>query len=150
MTPSTVCFGAKDSTYGGFKIPSSGSIINFKLTYLSGSVNCYAPNPGYKSNWGCKYPSISTHPMGTHITDSNRNHVLPKDEYLNGGPGCGYYKFPWATPDSPELIFDDFAVPMSVISDQEFQLWFGEDLVNCGESDNGLKKTCAEVYGLYV
>ena len=150
MTPSAVCFGAKDDAYGSFKIPASGSIINFKLTYLNGSVSCYARDPVYKSNWGCKifkYSTILTHPMGTHITDSNRNRLLPNDKYLGGG--CGFYNLPWATPDSPELVFDNFSIPLDVTTGQEFQVWFAEDLNNCGDEDNS-GTTCAEVYGLYV
>ncbi len=150
MTPSTVCLGAKGDTYGSFRIPASGDVITFKLTYLSGSVSCAS---NHHSNWGCKYPTL-THTMGTHITDSNRNRLLPKNEYLKGGShDCGYYNLPWATPDSPELIFDHFSPPLSVTTDQEFQVWFTEDLYGylyCYESDNGLEKTCAEVYGLYV
>ena len=147
MTPSAVCFGAKDDAYGSFKIPASGSIITFKLMYRSGSVNCQAQSSGYKSNWGCKYPGYSTHPMGTHITYSNKNRLLPKDKYLVGG--CGFYNLPWATPDSPELLFDNFSIPLVVTTGQEFQVWFGEDLNNCADEDNG-GTTCTEVYGLYV
>lgn len=146
MTPSTVCFGAKGSSYGSFKIPVPGSVITFKLTYLSGSVNCYAPNSDFRSNWGCKHPGL-THTLGTHITDSDRNRLLPNDKYLS--ELCGYYNLPWATPDSPELIFDNFSAPLHVTTEQEFQVWFNEDLNNCGEEDNE-GKTCAEVYGWYV
>ena len=149
MTPSEVCFGAKDDAYGSFKIPASGSIITFKLIYRSGSVSCQAKMSGYKSNWGCKYQGYSTHPMGTHITDSNKNRLLSKDKYLVGD--YGFYNLPWATPDSPELLFDNFSNPLVVTTGQEFQVWFSEDLFDyCGETDNGLEKTCAVVYGLYV
>ena len=149
MKPSEVCFGARDKTYGLFKIPAAGSIITFKLTYLKGRVSCSAPY--LYSKWGCDHPSVSTHPMGTHITYSNGTRLLPKNEYLKGGSDCLrlYYSLPWATPDSQELVFDNFSSPLPVTTDQEFQVWFIEDLYNC-DSDNGQEKTCAEVHGLYV
>ena len=153
MTPSTVCFGAKDNSYGSFKIPVPGSIITFKLTYLNGSLNCDIEFPSIKSNWGCKHSFLTTrlHTMGTHITDSNGERLLPKNEYLLGKFGCLeiYYRLPWAKPDSPELLFDNFSVPLAVSTGQEFQVWFSEDLNDCEEGDNG-GKTCAEVNGLYV
>ena len=36
MTPFTVCFGARDDSYGVFRTPKVGNIITFKLTYKSG------------------------------------------------------------------------------------------------------------------
>ena len=92
--------------------------------------------------------------MGTHITDSSKTRLLPKTEYLKGGTDCLglYYHLPWATIDSSELVFDNLSSPLPVTANQEFQVWFAEDLFNCGEGeqDNGLKKTCASVYGLFV
>ena len=145
MTPSTVCFGSRGDAYGVFKIPTSGSVITFKLIYLSGSVSCSSPD--YNSKWGCTWPGM-THRIGTHITDSNKNRLLPKNEYLDNG--CGYYNLPWATQDSQELVLDNFSSPLFVTIDQEFQVWFIEDLHDCGYWDNGWEQTCAEVYGLYV
>ncbi|KAL9961271.1 hypothetical protein ACROYT_G030180 [Oculina patagonica] len=155
MTPSAVCFGAKDDSYGSFKIPRSGCVITFKLTYLNGSVSCLDhANPRYKikSKWGCEHSAVSNHPMGTHITDSSRNRLLPKNEYLKGGSDCLkiYYSLPWARPNSPELLFDNFTTPLAVSTGQEFQIWFSEDFNQCGDTDNGEEKTCAEVRGLYV
>ncbi|KAL9961279.1 hypothetical protein ACROYT_G030188 [Oculina patagonica] len=149
MTPSTVCFGAKKDFYGSFRIPTSGNIITFKLTHLSGSVSCNHKLPEFESNWGCKYSKLTSYTMGTLITDSDRNHLLPSEEYLSEEPGCGYYSLPWATPDSPVLVFDNFSTPLPVATNQEFQVWYNEDLYNCGEENND-GKTCAEVHGLYV
>ena len=36
MTPFTVCFGARDDSYGVFRTPKVGNINPFKLTYKSG------------------------------------------------------------------------------------------------------------------
>ena len=149
MTPCAVCFGAGGNNFGIFKIPVSGSITTFKLTYLNGSVSCA---PDLNSNWGCYHSAVSTHRMGTHITYSNGTRLLPKNEYLKGGSSCQklYYSLPWATPDSQELIFDNFSVPLAVTANQELLVWFTEDLNNCGAGDNGPEKTCAEVHGLYA
>ena len=38
MTPSTVCFGAKDDSYGIVRTAISGNITTFKLTYQHGHV----------------------------------------------------------------------------------------------------------------
>ena len=153
MTPSAVCFGAKDDSYGSFKIPFPGKIITFKLIYLNGIMSCREDTPSYNSKWGCKVPDLNNHPMGTHITDSSKQRILPKSQHFKRGSGCladTYYNLPWATPDSPELIFDNFTSPLPVTENQEFQVWFGEDLNNCYEDNNGPEKTCADVYGLYV
>ena len=39
---------------------------------------------------------------------------------------------------------------MTVEANQEFQIWYSEDLFKWGYGDNGYEKTCIAVYGLYV
>ena len=143
MSPPSVCFGAKDDSYGPFTTPISGNVITFKLIYLSGDVQCA---DGYQSHWGCCHPKVPQgFNMGTHITDSQKNRLLPK---LNWRP-CLYYKLPGLNPNSPVLLFDNFSIPRPVSAGDQFQIWFGEDLDNCFYSDNG-GQTCAEVYGLFI
>ena len=48
-TPSTVCFGARDDSYGFFWTSKAGNIITFKLTHKSGYVTCHSSNPSYSS-----------------------------------------------------------------------------------------------------
>ena len=90
--------------------------------------------------------------MGTYITSSNETRVLPKTEYLKGDAGClqSFYHLPWATIDSSELVFDNLSSPLAVTANEEFQVWFGEDLFNCWDHNNGVEKTCASVHGLYA
>ena len=148
MTPSSVCFGATSDSPGTFTTPSSGEVITFKLIHLNGQVSCA---PGYNTNWGCTWPNLPAN-MGTHITDSNKNRLLPKDEVLFGGGDCNnnlYYSLPGHTPDSPELLFDNFTIPLHVAAEQQFQIWFAEDLNGCTEFDNG-GQTCVKVLGLFV
>ena len=57
MTPYTVCFGARDDSYGFFRTAKAGNIITFKLTYKSGYVTCHS----------------DSNQMATLTTDKNRN-----------------------------------------------------------------------------
>ena len=42
MMPSTVCFEARDDSYGFSRTSKAGNIITFKLTYKSGYVTCHS------------------------------------------------------------------------------------------------------------
>ena len=83
MTPSTVCFGARDDLYGFFRTAKAGNIITFKLTYKSGYVTCHSSNPSYQSKWGCLWDRLIPNQMATFITDKNRNILLPKSDFLS-------------------------------------------------------------------
>ncbi|KAJ7323490.1 hypothetical protein OS493_031416 [Desmophyllum pertusum] len=72
---------------------------------------------------------------------NGKNRLLPKDEVLFGGGDCNnnlYYSLPGHTPDSPELLFDNFTIPLHVAAEQQFQIWFAEDL-------NGVRSLTMEV-----
>ena len=144
FTPFTVCFGARDDSYGVFRTPKVGNIITFKLTYKSGYVTCHPSNPG------CLWNRLIPNQMATLITDKNRNLLLPKSNFLSDYRDCKFYSLPWATTESPQLLFDNFSTPLTVETNQEFQIWYSEDLFKWGYGDNGYEKTCVAVYGLYV
>ena len=152
MTPSPVCFGAIGDSFGAFTTPTSGDVITFKLIYQSGYVDCAH---GHRSHWGCTHPWVpAEYQMGTYITDSQTNRLLPKEEFLAdpSSSNClvrASYKLPGLNPDSPELLFDNFTVPLHVLAGEQFQIWFAEDLTGCWEGDNA-GQTCAQVYGLFV
>ena len=38
--------------------------------------------------------------------------------------------------NSTELTFNKLPSPLPVLIDQEFQIWYGQDLVDCSESNN--------------
>ena len=150
MTPSTVCFGARDDSYGFFRTAKAGNIITFKLAYKSGYVTCHSSNPSYQSKWGCLWNRLIPNQMATLITDKNRNLLLPKSDFLSDYWDCKFYSLPWATTESPQLLFDNFSTPLAVETNQEFQIWYSEDLFKWGYGDNGYEKTCIAVYGLYL
>ena len=71
MMPSTVCFGARDDSYGFSRTSKAGNIITFKLTCKSGYVTCHSSNPSYQSKWGCLQNRLIPNQMATLITDKN-------------------------------------------------------------------------------
>ena len=91
----------------------------------------------------------------TVITHPNKTALLLAD-YLrykddSGKPRGKYYSYQIAGigVNSPELVFNKLPTPLSVSSSQEFQIWYGQDLVNRSE-DNNAGQTCADVYAWYA
>lgn len=157
MTPSPVCFGATGNSFGSFTNPSRGRVITFKLIHRNGYLQCA---PLHRSHWGCYHPLVPQgFNMGTHITDSQKNRLLPKVEFLanastDNNVDClhqVYYSLPGLNANSSELLFDNFSVPRPVSARDQSQIWFGEDFGGCpiALSDNA-GETCAKVYGLFV
>ena len=104
MTPSTVCFGARDDSYGLFRTAKAGNIITFKLRYKSGYVTCYSLDSSYQSKWGSLWNRLIPNQMATLITDKNRNLLLPKSDFLSDSWDCKFYNLPWATTESSQLL----------------------------------------------
>ena len=76
MTPSTVCFGARDDSYGFFRTAKAGNIITFKLTHKSGYVTCHSSNPSYQSKWGCLWNHLIPNQMAVMAIMGTRKRVL--------------------------------------------------------------------------
>ena len=140
-----VCFGARGDSYGAFNIRESGVIYTFKLVHLSGSIRCNTVHP--PSYWGCDNPWFGVTRLQTVITFKNRSALLLADYREKG---CHYsYKIEGVGVNETELRFNNLPTPMSVSAGDEFQIWYTQDLKDCGEGNNsGL--TCADVYAWYA
>ena len=115
-----------------------------KLIHRSGSVLCnnyYIP-----SFWGCTHPNYGEDLM-TIITDANKKAILPPAEDLKGET-VHHYTLPGYHHNSTELVFRNLVNPLSVSSNQEMQIWYGQDWMDRGEEDNS-GKTCVDVYAWY-
>ncbi|KAL9974364.1 hypothetical protein ACROYT_G011388 [Oculina patagonica] len=145
-----VCFGARDDSNGIFAIKESGLIHTFKLVHRSGSFICNSNFPA--SYWGCEKSSYEDQRLLSVITYPNKTALLIAN-YTKNENNCKsrYYSYSIAGigVNSAELVFNKLATPLSVSVGQEFQIWYGEDLINCSESDNS-GQTCADVYASYV
>jgi len=147
-----VCFGARDNKCGAFNITKSGLLKTMKLVHKSGSLIC---NPNYQvSYWGCTNKvNYGKNGLLTIITNAKKEAVLPPagDLKTKGGRDNKphFYYLNGITHKSPELVFSDLSIQLSVSRSQEFQIWYGQDWIDLYEGDNnGI--TCVEVYAWYA
>ena len=110
-------------------------------------MTCHSSNPSYQSKWGCLWNRLIPNQMATLITDKNRNLLLPKSDFLSDYWDCKFYSLPWATTESPRLLFDNFSTPLALKTSQEFQIWYSVDLFKWGYGVNGFEKNvCCSVW----
>ncbi|XP_015762308.1 PREDICTED: uncharacterized protein LOC107341400 isoform X3 [Acropora digitifera] len=144
-----VCFGAKGDSYGWFTAPINGSLVAVKLVHRFGYVSCAVRDGTYWSFWGCGENNVYGIKalVATVITDDHNRILMPptqleKISYLK------WYKIPGYNSQSPEIILSRFS-PTSVYRGKRLRLWYGEDLANLSEGDNG-GKVCCKVYAMYA
>lgn len=144
---SPVCFGANGNRPGRFKVPRSGRMAGVKLVHLYGFVSCHRHRSTNWSPWGCGF---GVHQQVNAVITNSRNHILLPPSQLLGTPRRGkWHRIPGYNSMSPVLELKVFHNPIRVTYGQELRLWYGEDLVNYTEGDNG-GKACAAVFILYV
>ena len=146
-----VCFGARDNEYGAFNITKTGLLKAMKLVRKSGSVKCNPIDPA--SYWGCTYKKgYGDNGLMTIITNDGKEAILPSAKELrkrrDRGTKKHFYTLIGTTHTSPELVFRDLPKKVSVSRSQELQVWYGQDWIDCLESDNN-GTTCVDVYAWY-
>lgn len=148
-----VCFGARDNQYGAFNITKSGLLKTMKLVHKSGSIKCNRYYPA--SYWGCTNQlHYGNNGLVTIITNAKKEAVLPPAGDLKTPAGFNsnkshFYILNGITHTSPELVFRDLPIQLSVSRSQEFQIWYAQDWVDLSEDDNS-GKTCVDVYAWYA
>ena len=147
-----VCFGARNNKHGAFNITKSGLLKTMKLVHKSGSVKC---NLNYNASyWGCTVvPYYGKNVLMTIITNAKKEAILPPAGKLkaNGRPNNAnhFYSLNGITHTSPELVFGNLTNKVSLSRNQELQIWYGQDWMDCGENDN-TGETCVDVYVWYA
>ena len=146
-----VCFGARNHQFGRFYMPSSRTLAAVKLVHLYGYVSCKTPvGVDNWTYWGCGYSQVQ-HKVNVVITTSTNRILFPPNQLLSsthGGEGkwhhiIGYNSW------SPELVLSVFSHPLWISYLQQLRVWYGEDLMDWGEGDNG-GRVCCDVFALYV
>ena len=89
----------------------------------------------------------------TIITNANKESVLPPAGDLKAMNDCGnknhFYSLNGISDTSPELVFRDLPNQLSVSRNQELQIWYGQDWIDCYEAINN-GTTCVDVYAWYA
>jgi len=150
------CFGAKGNKPGKFTITKEGFLAAFKVVHTGGQVNCekddcHASHGSFASKWGCstRHPYVGKTPLGTFITTSSERVLFPREKFIRNKSMSMWYALPGFEPDSPFLVFHDFANPEFVQYGQQIEIWYGEDLVGVSEDDND-GESCVEVFAWYL
>ena len=136
MNNESVCFGAKNDSFGSFSVLNYGTILTFKLVYKSGYVTCDTNNLPYGSHWACKKQER----IGTIITNAENKVIFPHS-YKNTS-----FMLPSYHRNSSKVIYH--LSPQMVDGGEEFRIWYHEDYRNQNENDNA-GSTCTYVYALY-
>ena len=143
-----MCFGTRDTQMGKFKVPVDGKMGGVRLVHLYGYVSCHTPGNLPWSPWGCGYGVDKE--INAVITNDKNQLLLPPAEFLSAHhPQGKWHKIPGYNSLMPVIELKVFKDPINVSAGQQLRLWYGEDLTNWTEGDNG-GRTCADVFILYV
>lgn len=139
LNKSPIFFRAVSNQYGRFTYPQNIFVSSFMFVHRTGSVSCNKKK-NY-SNWGC---TPNTSDLSVVLTDHQNRILAPA--------GSKVYKYGWYTlagytSSSSVLVFCVTKNPHCIFANTELRLWYGEDLRDTGDSDNG-GKACVDVYGL--
>lgn len=149
-----VCFGSKDNNYGSSNISKAGFLGALKLVHLSGTLVCFSRK--LPSCWGCRHSQYGDKTLTTFLSHPNQRRILlPRPNITQmGGPWqwCknGFtYKLDGFHDTSSEIIFNTTSAPLQVSLNQQFWIWFGQDMADCTEKNNS-GESCVDVYGWYI
>ena len=85
--------------------------------------------------------------VDTVITDDHNRILMPPTQLEKNVDDTKWYKVPGYNSQSPDIVLSRFS-PTSVARGQRLRLWFGEDLANLSEGNNG-GRVCCKVYAVY-
>ena len=144
-----MCFEAKNNQFGRFYVPSSGKLAAIKLVHRYGYVSCDTRISFYWSYWGCGVnPWNGLKDLVDVVITNSANHILlPATQFIT--TGTKWSKIPGHNSLSQELVLSVISQPHGVTAGQELRLWYGEDLVNLSEGNNG-GRVCCDVYVDYA
>ena len=142
LNKSPVCFGARGNQNGRFTTFNRNIFVSsFMLVHRSGTVSSSKSNKATFSYWG-HTPSSGS--LAAVLTDKQNKILAPDASKVDKN---GWYTLAGYTASSSILVFCTPKKPHCVFANSELRLWYGEDLRDRSESDNG-GRACADVYGL--
>ena len=143
-----MCFGAKNTQFGRFNVQTATkNLAAVKLVHLYGYVSCDTRHISYWSYWGCGLYGWGRGKVNVVITTSTNQVLLPTREFIVFDRSK-WSKVPGYDSLSSELVLSFFS-PHSVELNQDLRVWYGEDLMDATEGQNG-GTVCVDVYAIFV
>ena len=142
-----MCFGAKSGQFGRFNVKTGQKLAAVKLVHLYGYVSCDTRHVSYWSYWGCGLYGWGRGKVNVVITTSTNQVLLPPREFIVSDRSK-WSKVPGYDSLSSELVLSFFSPP-SVELNQDLRVWYGEDLMDATEGQNG-GTVCVDVYAIFV
>ncbi|XP_068734294.1 uncharacterized protein [Montipora capricornis] len=153
-----VCFGARDDQYGAFNMTKTGNVTAMKLVHRSGSIKCNSVDDA--SYWSCTNLNFyAKNTFMTIITNANKKALLPTEKDMETASFCNqkkhFYVLERINQGSSELVLSSHSSPLRLLKNQELQIWYGQDWINCSEYDISGKAdntgtTCVDVFAWYM
>ncbi|XP_068733888.1 uncharacterized protein [Montipora capricornis] len=153
-----VCFGARDDQYGAFNMTKTGNVKAMKLVHRSGSIKCNSIDDA--SYWSCTNLNFyANNTFMTIITNANKKALLPTEKDMETVSFCNqkkhFYVLEGINQGSSELVLSSHSSPLRLLKNQELQIWYGQDWINCSEYDSSGKAdntgtTCVDVFAWYM
>ena len=78
------------------------------------------------------------------VTDRQNNVIFPSEKYIKNA-GLWYYLPFTDAAHSNEIVFTDYANPVFLSDGAEMRIWYGEDLRDWKNRDNG-GRVCVDVF----
>ena len=112
-------------------------------------MSCATKWNSFWSYWGCNENPATGPGVNVVITNLSNHILLPPNQFIGDVTNQQtWYKIPGYNSLSPELVLSVFLNPISLSSNQVLRLWYGEDLENQFEGNNG-GRVCVDVYSTY-
>ena len=146
-----MCFGANGDSYGWFTAPINGSLVAVKLVHRFGYVSCHVHDGTNWSFWGCgeyKYKGPNRLIDTVTTDDHNRTYATNAAREEPRWLKMVQLRSLDITRSPLRFVRSRFS-PTSVYRGKRLRLWYGEDLANLSEGDNG-GKVCCKVYAMYT
>ena len=143
LNKSLVCFGAKGNTPGSFKSSHGLTAFLVAIHHRSGGVACNSQTKTAFSCAGSKF-------LGVFLTNSRNQPIVPQSPtYPDNHRNHGWYYLNGYTGASRNVVFvaSHSTLGHYITKGETLRVWYGEDLYNNTESDNG-GRSCVDVYAL--
>lgn len=140
-----VCIGTKNDSFGVFYSPFNASVKSFEMVHISGGVAW-----GGELQWRGRWGDLLDNHIELHITNSKNKRLAPPENYTMEVPDYLRYNLPGQSNNATNITLPEFKPRLRVFANEEFRIWYGQDLVKRheeGYTSHGT--TCKDVYMEY-